>query len=385
MISDHLVTPGAPEPKPTRPSAPPGWTPGFEWDGSKGNLTTTGLVGDRPKTWDAFILDAGLDPAEVSVVGPVQVRGWDAPKAGGDIVRMHYYRLTLARRGVGESIEELVALVRRARRRKPPVGGPVAFVFAPGDLQLGKMDGDGAAGTVQRFEAAVVAGAERVAALRKAGTPVGHVHLAFLGDCVEGFTSQGGANAWRTTLTVTEQIRLLRRLMLLAVETFAPLAPRVTLVSVPGNHDEALRPTTRYDDSFAVEAAVQVADAIAFNPRVFGHVQTIVPGRDELTVTCDVAGTVITHAHGHKWARGKHWEWWQGQAFGDHAPGAASVLLCGHLHHLMVTTSGNKTVMQVTALESESTWWRHKTGEAGNPGVVSFTTRGGGWSDLAVL
>jgi hypothetical protein len=36
-------------------------------------------------------------------------------------------------------------------------------------------------------------------------------------------------------------------------------------------------------------------------------------------------------------------------------------------------------------MESESVWWRHRTGEVSPPGMVSVLVGGGTWSELAVL
>src|SRR5690606_15782774 len=125
-------------------------------------------------------------------------------------------------------IDELLDLVGKVQPSAPALGGDHAFVVALGDLQLGKRDGDGAEGTLRRTLDCL----ERAAALvpiYRERFPIGHIHVAWLGDHIEGFTSQGGANVWRTTLTLNEQIRLTRRVMLRAVELFAPLAPRVSM------------------------------------------------------------------------------------------------------------------------------------------------------------
>lgn len=387
-IADRLLSATTPdEPTIRRAPAPPGWTPGYEWDGDKGTLTTTGLT-ERPKTWDEFIRDAGLDPEDVDVVGPVQVRGWDAPAAGGDTVRMHYYRLTLHRRGAQRDITALIDYVRTHKAPETPPDGPYAFILAAGDMQLAKMDGDGLEGTLERSIASIDAAVRRLRDLRTLH-PVGHVHIAWLGDHIEGFLSQGGANVWRTQTTLSDQIELATELMLYAVKQFAPLAGKVTQVAVPGNHGETTRfagkGVTRYDDSFDTLSMKNVARALRENPAAYGHVQTWTPKPDELTVTVDIAGTVVTHCHGHQWRPGKHMEWWKGQAFGNHPAAAADLLLAGHMHHLVVDTSSKRSFIQVPALESQSVWWRHATGETGNPGMVTLLTRDGQWSDLGVV
>jgi predicted phosphodiesterase len=354
----------------------------FEWDGSAGWLRTEPLA-ERPRTWDEFILDAGLDPDEVDVQEPVQVRGWDMPQAGGGVVRAHYYRLTLRRRTLKADLDELVKAAKRGAKGRVQARQTVdsAFVLALGDLQLGKADGDGPEGTVARFIEATNAAVKRYKRVAK-GSPVYLIHL---GDCIEGMVSQGGANTWRTVLTTTEQVRLYRRLLIEQVKAFASVAPELTVVGIPGNHDEAHRPLHTYGDSWAIDAVAAVRDALELAGN-YEHVTCIAPARDELTVTLDICGTVVGMAHGHQWRAGQAVNWWAKQSHGRQPIGDADLLLSAHLHHLRVEQTGSdKTWIQVPALESGSQWWKHRTGEWGQPGVVTALVGGGRWSDLEIL
>ena len=198
--------------------------------------------------------------------------------------------------------------------------------------------------------------------------------------------SQGGSLRWRTTLTMTEQVRLIRRLMLKQIEILAPYAERLTVVSVGGNHDEGYSRDlkTREDDSWAVEALNMVADALEFNP-AFSHVECYVPGPDEQGVVMDVAGTVIAHVHGHKIKPGKWREWWAGQALGRQAYGEADLLLQGHMHHWQVSEDGDRKWICVPAMESGSTWWRDSTGTWGSPAILTFKTKDGRIRDMTKI
>jgi predicted phosphodiesterase len=385
------ATPSAPATHTRRQEHPTGRE--YEWDGSHGWLKTEPLA-DRPKTWDEFILDAGLDPNEVEVVEPVQVRGWDMPAGAIDpetgkrvtnIVRARYYRLTLRRRALKADIDELVKLAKRHVRTVPKAAvigqSEQAFVLALGDLQLGKMDGDGAEGTVERYLRTTADAVKRYRRIAK-GAPVYLIHL---GDCIEGFVSQGGANAQRTLLTTTEQVRLYRRLLFEQVEAFARVTPELTLVGIPGNHDEAHRPIHTYSDSWAIDAVSSVHDALEFAGG-WDHVKVFAPARDELTVTLDIAGTIVGMAHGHQWRPGQATQWWAKQAHGRQPIGDADILLSAHLHHLRVESTGSdKTWIQVPALESGSQWWKHRTGEWGQPGVVTALVGGGSFRSLEIL
>jgi len=387
-LADRLeATPPVDEPKPRRGQHSTGFE--YEHDGNVGWIKT-GPLPDRPKTWDEFIRDAGLDPDEVEVIEPVQVRGWDAPisaKQGGGVVRMRYYKLNVRRRMFRADVDELVKAAKRRGASKNTIpkdsipDATNAFVLALGDLQLGKMDGDGPEGTVARYLAATEAAVKRYKRIAK-GAPVYLIHL---GDCIEGFMSQGGANASRTILTTTEQVRLYRKLMLEQVKAFASVAPRLVVVGIPGNHDEAHRPLHTYDDSWAIDAAAAVREALEFAGG-YEHVTVHTPARDELTLTLDVCGTRVGMAHGHQWRAGQATTWWAKQSHGRQPIGDADLLLSAHLHHLRVEHTGSdKTWLQVPALESGSQWWRHRTGEWGQPGVVTMMVGGGSWSSLEVL
>lgn len=329
----------------------------------------------------AHLLSQGLDPAQWRASG-FRSSEWTMPNGETGVSARYTYTRVHGGGVAGPDLGELFASIRpyTALTHDGRAQGDHGFIVALGDMQFGKIDGDGVEGTLRRTidclnKAADLFGEYRVR------FAMGHIHIAWLGDHIEGFVSQGGANTWRTPLTLTEQIRLTRRVMLHALGTFAPLAERVTMAAVPGNHGEAVRfgkGVTRYDDSQDTESLIAVADAAALHPAAFGHVEFFVPRTDELTVVLDVAGTVVAHAHGHQWRPGKHWEWWRGQAFNRaSALHQADLLLAGHLHHEHVDSDGPRTFIQPPALESESTWWRHAKGTTGAPGLVVAVTKGG--------
>ena len=204
------------------------------------------------------------------------------------------------------------------------------------------------------------------------------VVVSFLGDHVEGFVSQGGANAWRTPNTLTEQIRVTRRIMLYAMQLFATLGIPVRMVAIPGNHGEAHRfngrGVTRYDDSHDTECLISVSDAAKLNPEAFGHVSFYVPETDELSVALDLNGTLTAFTHGHMMKPGKYHEWVKGQAYnrGSIFRDVDAVFL-GHWHHGHYEESSDRVIVIVPTLETGSQWWKHATGEASMQGLVVAT------------
>ena len=386
---EALTSPGDTSQYQAAPQRPPsGWEPGVAWDGQSGTLTTQPMEAP-PRDWAELLSVWDLDPAEYEVIEPVQYRAWDAGIGEGNVQRLYYYRANVRRRRVGQSgLDELLAAVgKRKPKLREPDGDGLSFAVLAGDLQLGKPDGDGTEGTIERFLSKTEDSVRRVKELRRAGRRVDSITLAWLGDCIEGNVSQGGAiaQAGRLDLTVSEQLRVYRRLMLHQVKEFAGLAERLVVPVVPGNHDEVERAgkvVRRYDDSWAVEGAVAVADALNLAGG-YEHVSFVFPGRDELTITLDVAGTAVGFAHGHQFGRDPV-KWWSGQAHGMQPIGGATLLLAAHLHHLRVEQTGAKTFLQIPALDGGSTWWRHRTGQDSPPGLVSLLIGDGGWGDLSV-
>lgn len=325
-----------------------------------------------------FLEDEGLTPEEWEVTHFRKIEYG----AGLQSVRFSYKRRQNVERQPLPLDDMLAALEGYEIAVVPPVGR-YGFLVLIGDMQFGKIDGDGAAGTLRRTVECINKAASVLEQYRQI-YDIGHVHVAWLGDHIEGFVSQGGANVWRTNLTLNEQIRLTRRVMLHALKVFAPLAERVTMAAVPGNHGEPVRfegkGLTRYDDSHDTESLIAVSDVAEMMPETFGHVSFFVPDTDELTVVTEVAGTIVAHHHGHKFGSRKDavWDWWEGQAFNRESPmHVADLLVAGHLHHEHIEANGSRLFIQVPALEQESTWFRHTSGTAGSPGLMVALTKDG--------
>ena len=380
---------------------PKTWKAGRVTQDGVTTVTTDPVAADTPDGTHAELLEAhGFDPARYRIVGPIRSTRWTAylPKeyrtnsTPGEPVEDAFTfqakasRFQVVERAEGElSIGELVEIVNNYKPGKIEPAAEFtepgeAYVVALGDTQAGKLESP----TEELIGRLLDYMHKAVEPLQ--GRKVEHIHLAWLGDACEGMNSQGGSLRWRTTLTMTEQVRLIRRLMLKQIEILAPYAERLTVVSVGGNHDEGYSRDlkTREDDSWAVEALNMVADALEFNP-AFSHVECYVPGPDEQGVVMDVAGTVIAHVHGHKIKPGKWREWWAGQALGRQSYGEADLLLQGHMHHWQVSEDGDRKWICVPAMESGSTWWRDSTGTWGSPGILTFKTKDGRIRDMTKI
>lgn len=367
---------------------PAGWEPGIEWDGTKG-IVNTGAIDEAPKDWSSILEIWGLDPNEVEIIEPIQLRAWDAPNGDGGTRRMFYYRAQVRKKRTSVDNVDLVDIVNTWKpiKRNVTDHDGASFIVAYADTQIGKMDGGGSDEIIKNVLDKTDLAVNRLKELRKMGRKISNIYLPQLGDCIEGFNSGGGNRAWRNDMDLTSQIRVYRRLLLHIVKTFAPHADKVVIPCVPGNHDEAVRignqMATSYTDSFALDAASAVADALKENSD-YDHVSFVFPQFDTLSITLDVSNTTIGFIHGHQ-TRNKAVSWWAQQAHGMKPIGDASILLTGHFHHLVVQQSGAKTWIQMPALDGGSNWFEERTGQNAPAGLVTLVVNDNKWNDLEIL
>lgn len=373
-----------------RSAAPAGWEPGIKYAPDGTRVVTSGPI---PETDDPTPVLAAMG---ITVPDGFRARlaavshdpaAWTRAAQGEDAVTVPVVRCRWVIEPAPASIDvdELLAAIRLRKTPAKPATSQAAWVFAAGDLQLGKPDGDGTAGTVGRFLDSLERAITRYKQLRKAGK-AGPVLLAWLGDCIEGTETQGSRLLARLDLTMTEQVRVYRRLMAEQVSAFADLTDELTVAVVPGNHDEAKRVgdamATRYDDSWAIEGASQVADVMAAKGR--DDIAWHFPGRDQMDLCIDVAGTRVGMLHGHQ-TRAKMAGWLANQALNRRPIGTADVVLSGHFHTLKLEHLGPTTHMQTGALDGGSVWWTHKGGLESPPAAITFCTADGTWSGLEIV
>lgn len=361
---------------------PAEWKPRLEVDDVDGGYVVSRPSEQPHSDYGNVLAEFGLDP-EAWHVRSVRRSRWQTY----DERWLESVRLQIVPSGTvsGPDYDLLAAQIAAWKPRTSPKTASVSgtFVVPVGDTQIGKVDGEGTPATIGR----TLTELERAAQTLRAAVPKGrapHVCLPWLGDCIEGIWSQGGSLRARLDLTLTEQVRVVRRLMWAQLRLFANLADHITVPVVPGNHDEAVRTagsmSSTYDDSWAVEAASAVADMVAENDDLAGRVRFIFPAHDELTVVADCSGTTVAMAHGHQFGSGKDaaLTWWDQQAGGRTPAGMSDLLLSAHFHHLRVVDhGGEKLWIQIPALDSGSTWFRHRKGQSSPPRIVPFWTADG--------
>lgn len=387
---------------PPKVQHPKGWEPHVEENGNTASAVSQPTENPSPDEIE-LIRGWNLDPEKWRIVGPVNCRRWESVVAIRDEkgkvidakkVWLFYYKANLERI---DPIREahLAELIEEIKSHTFLPGaypeGDDAFAVSIADVQIGKGDGDGAKGTVGRMLGAIDRVSDRVAELRKIGRPLSTLYVLGLGDLIENCDGHYAQQTHRVELDLREQVNVMRRLILKALETWAPLFGRVVVAAVGGNHGENRRDGksfTTFADNHDVAIFDQVADVLSMNAASYGHVSFQIP-RDDLSLALDMGGVGTGVTHGHLFRKGKGGEWWAKQAHGEQPVGSTRILFTGHYHHFALLESGSKTWIQCPSLEGGSDWWRNVSGENSRKGLL--TVRLGenvaptGWADLAIL
>lgn len=364
------------------PPPPVGWEPKLQLDGASGHVTTPPMpAGQEPDgdAWAHVLEKFGLDASRYAIEGPVRQSVWEVPGHGP---QTSYRARIVERPECSFDVEELVDNIYVVPEDVPTGRGSTWRTIQISDAHIGKghLDGGGSDHIIRQWK-------ESVTKALDCGPRAG-IHLAFLGDLIEGQVSQHGKNIAGSDLTLTEQLRVARHLVLWTIQRAIESAPRVIVSSVGGNHGETTRVQNRpFTDSYDIDIVNAVQQAIELTD-LNDYVEFLYPEESSTHVTYSVGDTIFTCVHGHLF-RGKLTgaaRWWEGQTINNHAPGAAHILLAGHFHSMQVSNhTENRWIMFGPSLERHSTWFQQKTGATARSGVLAFDTIDGTPLNMSVL
>ncbi|RAV34901.1 metallophosphoesterase [Corynebacterium heidelbergense] len=357
-------------------TTPPEWRAGCDVTDTGGHVTTPAYSDGEEPDWQHVLEAMDLDPDRWQVDGAVRHSAWEVPGHG----TKHAYRARIVPR-IPRSfdVEDLIDSIYEDI--EPPSEHRAGWrTLQIGDTHIGKGEGDGG-GTekiMERWRASVTAALD--------GAWEG-VHLAFLGDLIEGQVSQNGKNIAGMDCTLTEQLRIARHLVSWTVQEALHAGQRVIVSAIPGNHGETTRVQGRpLTDSFDVD----IVNAVQQSFDEFGNypVTWYYPRPHEGHVTYEVGDTTFTSVHGHYFS-GKMTgaeKWWSGMAVHGRAPGRAQVMMCGHFHSMQVSNfTADKWIMFGPSLETQSTWFAEKSGASSKPGILAYDTINGVPTNIGVV
>jgi predicted phosphodiesterase len=374
-----LSSPGETGSDTRQTNTPESWRPRVEVGPDGGFvISTANLEGNTPGA-EEILRERGLDPAEW-VVTSVRKGAWQT--FHGDWLESVRVNITPAC-SVAERDFDLEELVDHIKTWRPDKGiktatGTGAYAHVGADKQIGKRSGSGGSEqTVNRVLYATEKSLARFKGLQKMGLSFGTIVLPELGDHVEGNVSQNGRlqGLAASDLGQTEQVRVARRLLLQQIKTFAPLAERLIVPVVNGNHDEVTRQVAADPaDGWNVEIASAVQDACAENPAL-QHVEFRFPASGHQTLTIDIAGCMLGLFHGHQFSRDVQ-KYIDGQSTGQTALGGADLWISGHYHHFKSQDIGSRLWVQAPTIDPGSDWYRDRTGASARPGVLTLVFGG---------
>jgi predicted phosphodiesterase len=357
------------------------WQAGVIWNGNEGTITTTALPLEEAPNWDAILRIWGLDPENFRVVEPVLFNVWGNP----DGALNRQWKGKVVQIKDDNKKEDFTKLENEIKKYKPNLKtsfiGEGALVVVLSDWQIGKADGDGLKGTIERILNSIDKVEVRIKELEKLKRPIGKLVVLWTGDSIEGCVGHYAQQTFSVELDRRDQVKIARRLLRDALMRWSKYFPTVQVLAVGGNHGENRNSTgksyTTLNDNDDVAIVEQVAEILETNQEAFGHIQFAIP-KDRLSITAEVAGWVLGITHGHAARRGgqgvegKLRRWLEGQSLGRQHVGGADVLVSGHFHHFRVADWGGCVWLQAPAMDGGSDWWKEMSGERSEVGILTF-------------
>jgi predicted phosphodiesterase len=372
---EKLVVPGRSGSDTRITNTPEAWKPRMEVGEDGGYVVSTPrTAGEIPDAVE-LLTEFDLNPDHWTVTSIRRSR-WQ--KYDGEWLEAYRLNVIPAWQATEDKadVEELVKHVQswKPGKSSTKTSGDLAFIFAPSDQQIGKKaNGQGTPQTVERILKATEGAVQRLHDLRKIGRDIGTVVVALPGDHVEGNVSQGGRlqSHAASDLGLTEQTRVARRLLLAQVKAFAPLADRIIVAVVNGNHDEVSRQVVLDpSEGWNTEIASAVQDACAENGAL-SHVEFRYPAKDHQTLAIEVCDTMIGIFHGHQTGRDVV-KYLSNQAAGQTPLGNCDIWLSGHYHHFRMMDVGSRFWAQCPTVDPGSSWFRDRHGLEANSGILTM-------------
>ena len=352
----------------------------------------TGLISNL----EDMMRRAGVDPDAFEPVGDAGVSSWnsaafDREKGEFVTVTLYSYRIKVRRRsdnkihlptlwaeaknsekhykdeGLAEWEKELLEVVKTDD----------VPVFPFSDPQIGK---DGSLGGTKEL-------VERVEAIREqVGDKVSRMrpeHSVFMdgGDIIEGFENVA-AQSHTNDLSLMDQIDLAATIEFDMIRTLADNSPKVSVMGVPSNH-AAWRRGKDYlgkpGDDFGLFILKQVKKQFEMSDNYRDRITFYFPEEWDNSLNLEVNGYGLGLAHGDQANNPEGvTKWWANQVHGNQPIARSDILVTGHFHHFRMMPSGvnrygkSKWWLQAPTLDNGSDWYRNKSGESSDPGLLTF-------------
>jgi len=362
-----------------------GWKPTVDFDHATGTgeITHVGTDPNYESKTDEILRSWGFDPKLYEIDGILKVSSWNAQLKGGIVETFYAFKGSVRRKSANR--DKYYKELFKQAAKKPPLakhklfGGDTAFFFFMSDWQLGK-DDYGVENTIKRYDIALQDAVQLLKNYRKIGYKIDEVYLVGMGDLTENCTKFFyDSQPYNVSLNLLEQYSLARAMIFKTVETFLPLADKIILTGVPGNHGEMTRSskgqvlTNRLDNSDTMHLEI-MKEIFNANKERYKKVDVIVPEGYHLTL--GVKGKEMAFTHGHMTngsgnPEAKIESWWKGQMYGFLPTGNAHILVTAHYHHFRAKQQGDRQWFQCPSLD-KSLDFTQRTGLWSHPGALTL-------------
>ena len=321
--------------------------------------------------WSTVLALFNLDPAEFEVVDDtVRMSTWQqsARSKDGDRDSIQLYSYSARFRRVTrdmvpvETVKRWRSNLLRAVKPAARKSGAGTYLMLVADPQIGKKRTEDA---VANWKRGVLGHLAEIQRLTDLGVPPAGVHVAFMGDEVEGFANNYGNQAHTIELNQAAQLELAYDLMVWTIKQAAGTGFPVSASAVISNHGEWTRngskdPVTSAGDNASTHLARQVRTLFdelepLGGPKV---AWTIGEGDPAVTVTLSGVRCYFTHGYVEK-GRGTSSETRtraaiERQILGRTADlGDVELWYFAHFHHFYSNEFEGRTVFGCPALEAE--------------------------------
>lgn len=364
---------------------PRGFEPGVTYEGDRWTITPEPQQGPLAD-WSNVLIEMGFDPEMFEIIQPVQSRIWTVPNSSGEPQKLFYYKANVRQKsskaGIDDSDFELLKKEIKSYKpaKKKKVGGEDALVVCLSDWQMGKKDGDGTRGTIDRVMRLGDQVVERVEELRAAGKKCGTLYVVGMGDLIENCDGFYPMQQFNVELNKRNQRLVVRRLIVELLKKWSPLFDRVVVAAIAGNHGEERKngkAYTDFADNIDIAVIEDVYDIFKENS-AYKHFTWVLPTDHKLELVLSIAGHIVAFAHGHQFRGGgggiqqKAVAWWKDAMYAFEPAGDATILTSAHYHHFQLLQDGKRTWIQCPSLEGGSDWYRNVKSKKSEPGTLVY-------------
>ena len=327
----------------------------------------------------------GVDAGNYRVVeNTAEIRFWDVNAGMGQIERLYYFKAKIVSDEVYMPDEDFKKLLQLASKKKPLPKQKVTkntktFTIALADFQIGK---GGSEESIKRFMSYIPKIKKQVKELQKHET-IDQVLFAGLGDLVESCSGHYAMQEFQTELDARQQQKVARRMIYTLIKEIMPLFKRGLVAFAGGNHGENRKngkAFTNFGDNADVMLAEELQEIFKEAPAYKDILDFIIP-ENELSLTFDVSGVVLSILHGHQMRSGansqaKSRKWLSDQAFSRSNIADCDILLHGHYHYFSAYESSDRLIVQAPTLDSGSDWFENTKGDKSRAGMLTLVIGG---------